>query len=178
GAAGGGDRPRARGEPARAAARRAVPRPRPGCRPADVPAPAGPARGRRHGPRRGAGREPGGPGRLPGAVPSRRAYHPRRPAGRFHAGPVGGGVLRVAGCSGMSWVNAVVQGVLLGGLYALFACGLSLLFGVMRVINLAHGDLAVLAAYLAVLAVPATGLPLAWSFAVVVPVFAVVGFLL
>ena len=44
----------------------------------------------------------------------------------------------------MTWVNAVVQGLLLGGLYALFACGLSLLFGVMRIINLAHGDIAVL----------------------------------
>ena len=42
----------------------------------------------------------------------------------------------------MTWVNAVVQGILLGGLYALFACGLSLMFGVMRIINLAHGDLA------------------------------------
>jgi branched-chain amino acid transport system permease protein len=47
----------------------------------------------------------------------------------------------------MTWVNAVVQGVFLGGLYALFACGLSLIFGVMRVINLAHGDLAVLGAF-------------------------------
>ena len=48
----------------------------------------------------------------------------------------------------MTWINAVVQGVLLGGLYALFACGLSLMFGVMRIINLAHGDLAVLGAFL------------------------------
>jgi branched-chain amino acid transport system permease protein len=48
----------------------------------------------------------------------------------------------------MNWVNAVVQGVLLGGLYALFACGLSLMFGVMRIINLAHGDIAVLGAFL------------------------------
>ena len=55
----------------------------------------------------------------------------------------------------MNWVNAIVQGILLGGLYALFACGLSLLFGVMRVINLAHGDLAVVASYLAVTLVPA-----------------------
>ena len=47
----------------------------------------------------------------------------------------------------MSVVNAIVQGVFLGGLYALFACGLSLLFGVMRIINLAHGDLAVLGAF-------------------------------
>lgn len=47
----------------------------------------------------------------------------------------------------MNWVNAVVQGVFLGGLYALFACGLSLMFGVMRIINLAHGDIAVLGAF-------------------------------
>ena len=43
----------------------------------------------------------------------------------------------------MAWVNAIIQGVLTGGLYALFACGLSLMFGVMKVVNLAHGDLAV-----------------------------------
>jgi branched-chain amino acid transport system permease protein len=48
----------------------------------------------------------------------------------------------------MSWVNAIVQGMLLGGLYALFATGLSLGFGVMRLVNLAHGDMAVLAAFL------------------------------
>ena len=47
----------------------------------------------------------------------------------------------------MDWVNAIVQGVLLGGLYALFAAGLSLIFGVMRLVNIAHGDLIVLAAY-------------------------------
>ncbi|MEH6726772.1 MAG: branched-chain amino acid ABC transporter permease, partial [Hyphomicrobiales bacterium] len=39
----------------------------------------------------------------------------------------------------MDWVNAVLQGVLLGGLYALFAAGLSLIFGVMRLVNIAHG---------------------------------------
>jgi branched-chain amino acid transport system permease protein len=48
----------------------------------------------------------------------------------------------------MDWVNAVIQGILTGGLYALFATGLSLAFGVMRFVNLAHGDLAILAAYL------------------------------
>jgi branched-chain amino acid transport system permease protein len=47
----------------------------------------------------------------------------------------------------MTWANAVLQGIFLGGLYALFACGLSLMFGVMRIINLAHGDLAVLGAF-------------------------------
>ncbi|MEC8196273.1 MAG: branched-chain amino acid ABC transporter permease, partial [Pseudomonadota bacterium] len=44
----------------------------------------------------------------------------------------------------MDWVNAIVQGTLLGGLYALFAAGLSLIFGVMRLVNIAHGDLIVL----------------------------------
>ena len=43
----------------------------------------------------------------------------------------------------MIWINQIVQGVLLGGFYALLATGLSLMFGVMRIINLAHGDLAI-----------------------------------
>ncbi|MDF1802089.1 branched-chain amino acid ABC transporter permease [Thalassovita sp.] len=50
----------------------------------------------------------------------------------------------------MIWINAILQGVLLGGLYALFAAGLSLMFGVMRFINIAHGDFIVTAAYLMV----------------------------
>jgi branched-chain amino acid transport system permease protein len=45
-------------------------------------------------------------------------------------------------------VDILLQGALLGGLYALFAAGLSLIFGVMRLVNLAHGDLIVLAAFL------------------------------
>jgi branched-chain amino acid transport system permease protein len=48
----------------------------------------------------------------------------------------------------MTWVNAILQGILLGGLYSLFATGLSLGFGVMRFVNLAHGDLAILAAFM------------------------------
>jgi len=47
----------------------------------------------------------------------------------------------------VTWANQVVQGILLGGYYALLACGLSLMFGVMRIINLAHGDIAVLGAF-------------------------------
>ena len=49
----------------------------------------------------------------------------------------------------MVWLNAVIQGILLGGLYALFATGLSMAFGVMRFVNLAHGDLAIVAAFFA-----------------------------
>lgn len=47
------------------------------------------------------------------------------------------------------WIDVIVQGILLGGLYALYASGLSLIFGVMRLVNVAHGDLIVLAAFLA-----------------------------
>ncbi len=49
----------------------------------------------------------------------------------------------------VGWLDAIVQGVLLGGLYALFAIGLSVTYGVMRLVNIAHGDFLVLAAYLA-----------------------------
>src|SRR3954449_11640175 len=45
------------------------------------------------------------------------------------------------------WLDAIIQGILLGGLYALLATGLSLMLGVMRLVNLAHGDLAILCAF-------------------------------
>lgn len=47
----------------------------------------------------------------------------------------------------IDWINSVIQGALLGGYYALIACGLSFMFQVMRIINLAHGSLAVLAGF-------------------------------
>jgi len=78
----------------------------------------------------------------------------------------------------MAWVNAIIQGVLTGGLYALFACGLSLLFGVMKVINLAHGDLAVVGAYIAIGVIAVTHIPAVWSFVIVVPIMAVLGYAL
>jgi branched-chain amino acid transport system permease protein len=78
----------------------------------------------------------------------------------------------------MAWVNAIIQGVLTGGLYALFACGLSLMFGVMKVVNLAHGDLAVIAGYVAIGVIAVTHVPVLWSFLIVVPVMAVFGYAL
>ena len=57
----------------------------------------------------------------------------------------------------MNWVNSIVQGVLVGGLYALFAAGLSLIFGVMRLVNIAHGDLIVLAAFVALVVLQTHG---------------------
>jgi branched-chain amino acid transport system permease protein len=58
----------------------------------------------------------------------------------------------------MNWLDTLLQGVLLGGLYALFAAGLSLVFGIMRLVNLAHGDLIVLAAFVILLIVSTFGL--------------------
>jgi branched-chain amino acid transport system permease protein len=74
----------------------------------------------------------------------------------------------------MTWLNQVVQGVLLGGYFAILASGLALLFGVMRIINLAHGDLAVLGAFL-VLVLTDHGVDAFVSLAVVLPVMAVGG---
>jgi branched-chain amino acid transport system permease protein len=78
----------------------------------------------------------------------------------------------------VEWVNTIVQGVLLGGLYAMFAAGLSLIFGVMRLVNIAHGDLIVLAAYVALTVVETLGInPLA-SLLIVVPTMAAIGYAL
>ncbi len=77
----------------------------------------------------------------------------------------------------MIWVNQVVQGILLGGYYALLACGLSLMFGVMRIINLAHGALAVLGAFLVFL-LSKHGLSPWVAFAVVLPAMGVAGWAL
>jgi branched-chain amino acid transport system permease protein len=69
----------------------------------------------------------------------------------------------------MDYLNTIVQGVLLGGLYALYAAGLSLIFGVMRLINLAHGDLIVLAAFVLLAMVTAFGLPLPVALLILLP---------
>jgi branched-chain amino acid transport system permease protein len=58
----------------------------------------------------------------------------------------------------MIWIDTIVQGILLGGLYALFAAGLSLVFGIMRLVNLAHGDMIVFAAFAILMAVNTLGL--------------------
>ena len=78
----------------------------------------------------------------------------------------------------MAWVNAIIQGILTGGLYALFACGLSLMFGVMKVVNLAHGDLAIIGGYVALGVITVTHIPALWSFVIVVPIMALLGYVL
>jgi branched-chain amino acid transport system permease protein len=78
----------------------------------------------------------------------------------------------------MEWVNAVVQGVLLGGLYALFATGLSLIFGVMRVVNLAHGVLTLLAAFIALVVTQHTDLGPFLTLPLVIPLMFAIGYVL
>ena len=78
----------------------------------------------------------------------------------------------------MNWVQIVVQGGLLGGLYALFAIGLSLSFGIMRLVNIAHGDLIVLSAYIGLMVINATGVHPVATLIVVVPVMFVLGYVL
>jgi len=78
----------------------------------------------------------------------------------------------------IDWLSIVIQGSLLGGLYALFAVGLSLTFGIMRIINISHGDLITLAAFCALTLVRLAGIgPLA-TLLVVVPLMFAVGWLL
>jgi branched-chain amino acid transport system permease protein len=76
----------------------------------------------------------------------------------------------------MQWLNVILQGVLIGGLYAMFAAGLSLIFGVMRLVNIAHGDLIVLAAYVSLMATQTFGMDPLTSLLLVVPVMALIGY--
>jgi branched-chain amino acid transport system permease protein len=78
----------------------------------------------------------------------------------------------------MELLNILLQGVLVGGLYAMFAAGLALIFGVMRLINIAHGDFIVLAAYLSLIATEGLGLGPLTSLVIVVPLMGVVGYAL
>ena len=78
----------------------------------------------------------------------------------------------------MQWLNIFIQGSLLGGIYALFAIGLSLSFGIMRLVNIAHGDLIVLSAYVAMVVGSSTGLDPITCLVIVVPVMFALGYAL
>ena len=78
----------------------------------------------------------------------------------------------------IGWLDTIVQGVLLGGLYALYATGLSLIFGIMRLVNLAHGDLIIFAAFLILVLISTLGLDTFVAFAVAVPLMFVAGYAL
>jgi branched-chain amino acid transport system permease protein len=76
----------------------------------------------------------------------------------------------------LPWLDTVIQGVLLGGLYALYATGLSLIFGIMRLVNLAHGDFIIVAAYLMLAVAVSLGIDVFVAFAIAVPVMFVFGY--
>ena len=75
----------------------------------------------------------------------------------------------------MFWLNQILQGILLGGYYALLASGLSFLFGVMRVINLAHGSLVVLAAFIMLVIDQSLGISPLGGLLLMLPVMALIG---
>ena len=77
-----------------------------------------------------------------------------------------------------NFANAIVQGVMVGGLYAMFATGLALIFGVMKLVNIAHGDLIVLAAYIGLVATQSLGIGPLEALGLVIPIMALVGYAL
>lgn len=78
----------------------------------------------------------------------------------------------------MEWVSTIIQGVLTGGLYAMFAAGLAIIFGVMRLVNIAHGDLIVLAAFVAMVVIETAGVNPFVSLVAVLPIMFFFGYLL
>ena len=77
-----------------------------------------------------------------------------------------------------AWLDTVIQGIMLGGLYALYATGLSLIFGIMRLVNLAHGDLIVFGAFLILVVAAALGIDSVYAFALSLPLMFAAGFAL
>ncbi len=75
----------------------------------------------------------------------------------------------------MTWLDALIQGVLLGGMYAQYALGMALMFGVMRIVNIAHGDLVVLLALIGISASVAFGVGPLPLVPLLVPLAAVIG---
>jgi len=78
----------------------------------------------------------------------------------------------------MQWVDALIQGILLGGMYAQYALGMALMFGVMRIVNIAHGDLVILLALIGISLAAAFGLGPFTLILILVPLAAIIGWVL
>ena len=78
----------------------------------------------------------------------------------------------------VEWANTIINGVLTGGLYAMFAAGLAIIFGVMRLVNIAHGDLIVLSAFVAMVVIETLGINPFLSILVVLPIMFAIGYAL
>src|SRR5206468_11536654 len=128
-AADAGHRSRAHGQPAPPAGRRDLARPGSPRGPGPLPRPAHDRGGGHHDARGGPERESdpaAGPARV---LPAQGRHLARRSARGANAGAHR---RRLLWGVTIAWVDTILQGLLLGGLYALFATGLSLIFGVMR----------------------------------------------
>ena len=75
-----------------------------------------------------------------------------------------------------SYAQPILNGILLGGLYAIIAIGMSTMFGIVRLVNLAHGDLMILASFLSLTTTSLLGVNAFWSLLVVVPAMYFVGY--
>jgi len=73
-------------------------------------------------------------------------------------------------------MQPVLNGILLGGLYALIAIGMSMMFGIVKLVNLAHGDMMILASYLGLVFASWLGINPFFALIVTVPVMFVVGY--
>jgi branched-chain amino acid transport system permease protein len=78
----------------------------------------------------------------------------------------------------MQWVDAFVQGVLLGGMYAQYALGMALMFGVMRIVNIAHGDIVILLALIGISLAAVFGFGPFTLILLLVPLAAIIGWVL
>ncbi len=78
----------------------------------------------------------------------------------------------------MDWMQTILSGLLLGGLYGLLGLGLALVFGIMRIVNIAHGEVIVMAAFLGLMLQQLTGLSPVVLLPAVALVFFGLGYLL
>ena len=72
-------------------------------------------------------------------------------------------------------IQAIIQGVLIGGLYAAIGLGMSMIFGIVKITNLAHGDFMILACYISLIFLGIINDPLV-TLVVVIPIMFFVGF--
>lgn len=75
-------------------------------------------------------------------------------------------------------LEPLINGILLGGLYAVIGIGLSLIFGIMRQVNLAHGELMILSSYFSLLFLQLLGLHPLLTFFFVLPIVFILGYLI
>jgi len=78
----------------------------------------------------------------------------------------------------LTFLEPLINGLLLGGLYAAIGIGLSMIFGIMRQVNLAHGELMILASYFSLIFIQLLGLHPLLTFLFVLPTTFILGYLL